>query len=87
MEKADALADMLKAFSDLVADAVVEKLRQQDAPRLLNVREAARYLKRSERWLRQEVAVGRIACVREGKGRPRFDRAVLDRWIETRHGG
>jgi excisionase family DNA binding protein len=82
-----ALSELLKPVVDMIADAVAERLRRGEEPRLLTVREAARYLRRSERWIRNEVAGGNLQCVREGTGRPRFDRVELDRWIEERQKG
>jgi hypothetical protein len=61
-------------------------MRSLDAPRLMNARQAGEYLGRSERWVRQETAAGRLECVREGKSRPRYDRATLDQYVEQRNG-
>jgi len=78
---------ILDALADLIAGRVVEKLRAQEAPRLLTMNEAAVYLKRSVRWLHNEMAAGKLKAVREGNGRPRFERSELDRWIQSRDGG
>jgi excisionase family DNA binding protein len=70
----------------MIADAVVERLRRAEAPRLLTISEAARELRRSERWVRMEIAAGRLECVREGRSRPRITREILERWIAERNG-
>jgi hypothetical protein len=80
------LENLLDRLTDSVACRVVEKLRAFDAPRLMNAREAGQYLRRSERWIRQETAAGRLECVREGNSRPRYDRAALDRYVEQHNG-
>jgi len=83
---------LLKAFCDILAEAFVTRLerdgwlRHEAQPRLMNQREAADYLGRSVRWLREETGAGRIECVREGKSRPRYDRESLDRYVEQRNG-
>jgi excisionase family DNA binding protein len=71
---------------DILTEFFRSLLKRAEEPRLLNTREAAQYLRRSERWVRQEVALGKLPCVREGNSRPRFDRESLDRWI-ARHNG
>jgi excisionase family DNA binding protein len=75
----------LVPFAKIIADLVVAELEARER-RLLTLREGAKYLGRSQSWLRAEIASGRIECVREGRSRPRLDRAVLDRWIDTRNG-
>lgn len=70
----------------MIADAVVERLRRAEEPRLLTIGEVARQLRRSERWVRNEIASGHLECVREGRSRPRITREALDRWIEQRNG-
>ena len=70
----------------MIADAVVDRLRRAEEPRLLTIGEAAQQLRRSERWVRMEIAAGRMECVREGRSRPRIAREALDRWI-TQHNG
>jgi excisionase family DNA binding protein len=70
----------------MIADAVVERLRRAEEPRLLTIGEAAQQLRRSERWMRMEIAAGRLECVREGRGRPRIAREALDRWIAQHNG-
>lgn len=65
-----------------IAEAVVRRLKQEEAPRLMTPEEAARYLHRSKRWVREKVASGELPCVKDGKARPRFDKAALDRYIE-----
>lgn len=80
------LEQLLSSFSDAVAERVVKRLREQEAPRLMNARQAGEYLGRSERWIRQETAAGRLECVREGNSRPRYDRAALDRYVEQHNG-
>jgi excisionase family DNA binding protein len=76
----------LESFVAMIADAVAERLQRGQSPRLLTIREVAQYLHRSERWVRLEIASGRLECVREGRSRPRIDREVLDRWIAERNG-
>lgn len=79
----------LDALADAIAERVYAKLvaeREREGKRLFTIVEAAAYLKRSERWVRGEIAAGRLECVREGNGRARLDRTVLDRWIEQRAG-
>jgi excisionase family DNA binding protein len=79
------VANPLAPLAEMIADLVVTKL-EANGRRLLTLAEAATYLGRSQSWLRAEIASGRIECVREGRSRPRLDRAVLDRWIEERNG-
>jgi len=75
--------DVLGGLVGMIADAVVAKLRRQDEPRLMTVAEAARYISRSERSVRQMIADGTLPCTREGRA-VRLDRQALDRWIELR---
>jgi excisionase family DNA binding protein len=72
-------------LAEMIADLVVAKLETRGR-RLLTLAEAAKYLGRSQSWLRAEIASGRIESVREGRSRPRVDRIVLDRWIQERNG-
>ena len=83
---ASVIEGMLEKLIEDLAERVVEKLRRAEAPRLMTQRQAARYLGRSDRWLREETAAGKIECVREGKSRPRYDRESLDRYIQARNG-
>ena len=80
------VADLLKRVIDMIADAVVERLKRAEEPRLLTIREAARELRRSERWVRLEIAAGRLEVVRRGKSRPRVAREALNRYIERYQG-
>ncbi|HKE24961.1 MAG TPA: helix-turn-helix domain-containing protein [Bryobacteraceae bacterium] len=77
---------ILDALADLIAGRVVEKLQARELPRLLTMNEAAAYLKRSVRWLHNEMGAGRLKAIREGNSRPRFERSELDRWIEHQNG-
>lgn len=72
-------------LAEMIADLVVAKLEARER-RLLTLAEGAKYIGRSQSWLRAEIASGRIECVREGRSRPRLDRMVLDRWIQERNG-
>ena len=72
-------------LAEMIADMVVAKLEARGR-RLLTLAQGAEYLGRSQSWMRQEIAAGRIECVREGRSRPRLDREVLDRWIQERNG-
>lgn len=76
----------LEPLVAMIADAVVERLVQAQRPSLLTIREVAADLRRSERWVRMEIAAGRMQCVREGHSRPRITREELSRWIEHRNG-
>lgn len=82
----EALDAILNTFSTRLARDIVNTMHALDAPRLMNARQAGEYLGRSERWIRQETAAGRLECVREGNSRPRYDRATLDRYVEQRNG-
>jgi excisionase family DNA binding protein len=74
-------------LAEMIADLVVKRLEAREQ-RLMTLSQAAVYLQKSPSWLRAEIAAKRIECVRaHGKGRPRLDRAVLDRWIEKHSGG
>jgi len=56
------------------------------AGRLLDVKGAADYLGRSERWVRHAVYQRRIPFVKMGEARNsalRFDPADLDRWVQA----
>ena len=75
--------DVLGGLIEMIADAVVAKLRQQGEPRLMTVTEGARYISRSERSVRQMIANGTLPCMREGRA-VRLDRQTLDRWIDLR---
>ena len=76
--------DPWESLAEKVAEAVVRRLKLEEAPRLLTPEEAAAYLNRSKSWLRRAVLRGELPCVRQGKSRPRFDRAALDRWLDER---
>jgi excisionase family DNA binding protein len=78
-------ANPFAPLAKMIADMVVDELDRRQK-RLLTPKEAAKYMNRSLSWLRAEAAAGRIECVREGKSRTRFDRAVLDRWIQVHNG-
>lgn len=69
-----------------IADAVVERLLRAQRPTLLTIRQTAAELNRSERWVRTEIASGRLECVREGRTRPRIARDSLERYIRERIG-
>ena len=72
------------ALVEMIADAVVERLKSNSNPqRLLTVAEAAAYLRRTPRALRHLIAAGTVPAVREGRS-VRLDRRELDRWIELR---
>jgi len=47
---------------------------------LWDVDDVAVYLKRSRRWVRGEIAAGRIPCVRLRRA-PRFDPATVRDWV------
>jgi hypothetical protein len=68
------------ALLDELADRVADRLAATDRPtvepepwRLLNVREAAERLGRSERWVRARVKSGDLATVRLDGGALAFD--------------
>lgn len=83
--KPELAPDLYGPLVERIAEAVVRRLKQEEAPRLLSPAEAAKYLGRSTRWIRTAVERGELEAVRvKGKARPRFDRAALDRWIEER---
>ena len=73
----------LDALADAIATRVAARLNQSEAPRLLNVNEAAGYIGRTPKALRHMIASGVIPAIREGS-RVHLDRADLDRWIEMR---
>lgn len=73
----------LDALADAIAERVAARLNQSEAPRLLNVNDAAGYIGRTPKALRHMIAEGAIPAVREGS-RVHLDRADLDRWVEMR---
>jgi excisionase family DNA binding protein len=75
--------NLLEPLVAAIADAVVERLQERIAPRLMTVPEAARYLGRTERSLRHLISTHSVTVVREGRA-VRLDRRELDRWIEKR---
>ena len=71
---------------EAIAKRTAEILRHDlglEAKRLLTVKEAADYISRSERSLRQMIANGTLPVIREGRA-VRLDRRVLDEWIDSR---
>jgi excisionase family DNA binding protein len=68
---------------DSIAVRVAARLNQFQEPRLLSVREAARYLGRTPKALRHMIASGAVPAVREGT-RVHLDRADLDQWVAMR---
>jgi excisionase family DNA binding protein len=71
---------------EAIAKRTAEILRHDlglEAKRLLTVKEAADYISRSERSLRQMIANGALPVIREGRA-VRLDRRVLDEWIDLR---
>ena len=82
------LPDPWEPIVERIADRVVQRLQEEaerkPAPRLLTPEEAARHLGRSKRWLRTATARGEIKPVEIEGARPRYDRKVLDRWIDER---
>ena len=81
-----ALEEALNLLVRVLAERLAERLREIDAPRLLTVREVAKYLNRSMRWVQLEIASGRLPAVREGNSRPRIERGALDQWIDQHNG-
>lgn len=77
---------ILEGLVEMIASRVAEKLTVGSRPKLLTVKEAAGELKRSDRWVRQEIACGRLECVREGRSRPRITRDALERYVRQREG-
>lgn len=73
----------LDALADAIAARVAARLRQPDEVRLISVKEAAIYIGRTEKALRNMIAAGTIPVVREGS-RIHLDRGDMDRWIEMR---
>jgi hypothetical protein len=67
---------------EAIADAVARKLERMAGmqQRLMDVKDAAKYLGMTEDALRHKAGVD-IPCVRID-GRLRFDRRELDRWID-----
>jgi excisionase family DNA binding protein len=78
------LDNPLDPLVDAIANAVVERLQRAQQPTLLTIRQVAAELSRSERWVRGEIAAGRLECVREGKGQPRVAREAVDRYVTER---
>ncbi|HEY7388046.1 MAG TPA: helix-turn-helix domain-containing protein [Bryobacteraceae bacterium] len=71
---------------EAIAKRTAEILRHDlglEPKRLLTVKEAADYISRSERSLRQMIAQGPVPVIREGRA-VRLDRRVLDEWIDLR---
>jgi hypothetical protein len=73
----------LDALADAIAKRVLARLHSSEEPRLVSVNEAAAYIGRTPKALRQMIASGAIAVVREGS-RLHLDRVDLDRRIEMR---
>lgn len=81
-------ATPMDAFVDAIAEAIVAKIearQRANGQRVLNTREAARYLGMSVHALRRRSAAGDIPNVRDGRDL-RFDRLALDVWIAQRAG-
>lgn len=71
---------------EAIAQRVAEILRRDlglDTKRLFSVQEAAEYLGRTPHALRHLKAKGELKVVQRGDPRAYFDRADLDRWIES----
>jgi excisionase family DNA binding protein len=74
-------------FIDTLADAVAQRVFSRMAPiqtsprRLLNVREAAEYLGRTEDAVYQLINRGKIAAIREGR-RVHIEVAELDAFVD-----
>jgi excisionase family DNA binding protein len=77
---------ILEGLVEMIAERVAAKIAQTNRPSLMTVREAAKELRRSERWLRGEIAAGKLECVREGHSRPRITRDALERYVQQREG-
>jgi excisionase family DNA binding protein len=77
---------ILDGLVELIASRVAAKLAHGNRSALLTVKEAAAELNRSDRWVRQEIACGRLECVREGRSRPRITRDALERYVQQREG-
>jgi excisionase family DNA binding protein len=73
----------LDALADAIAERVITRMQADHPERLLTVKEAAKYLGRTERSVRNLIAKGVLAVVREGRS-VHLDRHELDRWIELR---
>jgi len=73
----------LDVLADAIAARVAARLNQSAQPRLMNVKQAAEYIGRSQKALRHMIANGTIPSVREGS-RVHLDRGDLDRWVEMR---
>jgi hypothetical protein len=70
------LTAILDTLADHVAEKVAANLPPARAPepwRLLNVKEAAERLGRSERWIRERVKTGDLATIRLDGGALAFD--------------
>src|SRR5262245_56170116 len=80
------LEDLLQPIVDMIAEAVVDRLQRDQKPRLMTIRDVSQTIQRSERYVRQEIADGRLECVRQGNSRPRIEPAALDRWIAQNSG-
>lgn len=71
---------------EMVADKISRRLSQEPSrlyPRLMTISQAAIYLGRSQRSMKQLTSAGGISPIHI-KGRIFWDRFDLDRWIEQR---
>jgi len=82
---------VLEAFADRVAAKLGDKAPTPVVPeswRLLTLREAAKRLGRSERWVRERVKSGDLATIRLDRGALAFDPDDLRAFaVERRVGG
>jgi predicted DNA-binding transcriptional regulator AlpA len=86
------LARILREASDRAVDAIVERLRQLDDlrlsgpgtnERLLNLRETAEILRRSERWVRERARTFELPVVRLDGGALAFRPADVEAFINA----
>ncbi len=75
----------VSALASEIAARIGPQLQRRNGkpePRLLNVKEAAAYIGRTEQSLQHLIHRREIVVVREGR-RVHLDRGDLDRWIEA----
>jgi excisionase family DNA binding protein len=76
----------LDALADAIAERVLARLHQPDAPRVMSVAAAAAYVGRSQKAIRHLIAKGALPAIREGS-RVHLDRCDLDTWVDLRKTG
>jgi hypothetical protein len=88
---ATGLADALRDLCEVIADQVVERVRDLHEPtmndnateRLLTLPEAARLLRRSDRWVRERVHRYELATVRLDAGALGFKRGDVEAFVDA----